>query len=67
MIEIKSIDDLIGPGALPGTVPTDIEQATGVERMELLAKLEGQDLWDMKPLDSSRVGMFKLPPLSLPA
>ena len=52
--EIKSKDDLLGPGAPDGTVPTDLEQATGLERLELLGKLEGKDIFDMTPLDSSR-------------
>jgi cytochrome c oxidase subunit 5b len=47
---------LIGPGAKPGTVPTDIEQATGLERFEILGKMEGVDIFDMKPLDASRKG-----------
>ena len=54
--EIKSKDDLVGPGAPDGTVPTDLEQATGLERLELLGKLEGKDIFDMTPLDSSRKG-----------
>ena len=55
--EIKSEADLIGPGAAPGTVPTDLEQATGLERLEILGKMQGIDIFDMKPLDASRKGM----------
>lgn len=51
------MDDLFGPGAKPGTVPTDMEQATGLERLEILGKMEGVDVFDMRPLDSSRRGM----------
>ena len=54
--DIKSMEDLIPPGAKPGTVPTDLEQATGLERLELLGKMQGIDIFDMKPLDSSRKG-----------
>jgi len=54
--EIKSVDDLIGPGATPGTIPTDVEQATGLERLEILGKMQGHDIFDMKPLDASRLG-----------
>lgn len=54
--EIKSDEDLIGPGARVGTVPTDIEQATGLERLEILGKMEGVDIFDMRPLDASRLG-----------
>lgn len=63
-IEIRNEDDLFGPGAAPGTVPTDIEQATGLERLELLGKIQGVDIFDMRPLDSSRKGAT--PPEPLP-
>jgi cytochrome c oxidase subunit 5b len=56
--EIKSETDLIGPGAAPGTVPTDLEQATGLERLEILGKMQGIDIFDMSPLPSDRVGVF---------
>jgi cytochrome c oxidase subunit 5b len=54
--EIKSESDLLPPGAAAGTVPTDLEQATGLERLEILGKMQGVDIFDMKPLDASRVG-----------
>ncbi len=57
--EIKSEADLFGPGAAPGTVPTDLEQAVGLERLEILGKMQGVDVFDMKPLDSSRKGMSR--------
>lgn len=50
------MEDLLGPGAEPGTIPTDLEQATGIERLELLGKMEGVDIFDMRPLDASRMG-----------
>lgn len=56
--EIKTEQDLLPPGAKPGTVPTDFEQATGLERLELIGKMQGIDVFDMKPLDSSRKGAF---------
>ncbi|KAL6895396.1 cytochrome c oxidase subunit VB domain-containing protein [Trichoderma longibrachiatum] len=59
--EIKTEDDLFGPGAQPGTVPTDLEQATGLERLEILGKMEGVDVFDMRPLDSSRRGTMDDP------
>ncbi|KAL0474047.1 cytochrome c oxidase [Neurospora intermedia] len=59
--EIKTKDDLFGPGAAPGTVPTDLEQATGLERLEILGKMEGVDVFDMKPLDASRRGTMENP------
>jgi len=55
-VEIKSADDLKGPGAAPATVPTDVEQSTGLERLEILGKMEGVDIFDMRPLDASRLG-----------
>ena len=54
--EIKDETDLMPPGAQPGTVPTDLEQATGLERLEILGKMQGVDIFDMRPLDSSRLG-----------
>ncbi|KAK1751438.1 putative cytochrome c oxidase [Echria macrotheca] len=61
--EIKTVDDLIGPGAAPGTVPTDLEQSTGLERLEILGKMEGVDIFDMRPLDASRKGTVENPVL----
>ncbi|KAL4873301.1 hypothetical protein BDV12DRAFT_160797 [Aspergillus spectabilis] len=59
--EIKSEEDLVPPGAKPGTVPTDIEQATGLERLELIGKMQGIDIFDMRPLDASRKGTLDNP------
>ena len=55
--EVKTESDLIGPGAAPGTVPSDLEQATGLERLEILGKMEGVDIFGMEPLDASRRGL----------
>lgn len=49
------------PGAAPGTIPTDLEQATGLERLEVLGKMQGVDIFDMRPLDASRLGTLKEP------
>jgi hypothetical protein len=43
----------------PGTVPTDAEQATGLERLEVLGKMQGIDIFDMRPLDASRLGTLQ--------
>ncbi|KAF8473487.1 cytochrome c oxidase subunit VB-domain-containing protein [Kalaharituber pfeilii] len=59
--EIKTEADLLPPGAKPGTVPTDLEQATGLERLEILGKMEGVDIFDMRPLDASRKGTVQDP------
>jgi hypothetical protein len=56
--EITSETDLIPEGAKPGTMPTDLEQATGLERLEILGKMQGVDIFDMSPLDASRKGTY---------
>ncbi|CAO3682302.1 unnamed protein product [Rhizopus microsporus] len=55
-----NVESNLGPGAKPGTIPTDLEQSTGLERMELLAKLEGKELFDMEPLNMT-LGTVKNP------
>ncbi|KAK6909691.1 cytochrome c oxidase subunit 5b [Kwoniella mangroviensis CBS 10435] len=52
---------LLGPGAKAGEVPTDEAQSTGIERFELLGKLEGVDVFDMKPLEITRLGTIENP------
>ena len=47
---------LYGTGAQPGTVPPDLEQATGLERLQLLGDMEGVSVFDDQPLDASRLG-----------
>ena len=47
---------LYGTGGKAGGVPTDIEQATGLERLQLLGDMEGINVFDDSPLDSSRLG-----------
>ncbi|RAL68580.1 hypothetical protein DID88_007299 [Monilinia fructigena] len=42
-------------------MPTDLDQATGLERLEILGKMQGVDVFDMKPLDSSRKGTLDDP------
>ncbi|QLL32739.1 hypothetical protein HG536_0D02610 [Torulaspora globosa] len=59
--EVNGPETLIGPGAKEGEIPTDLEQATGLERLELLGKLEGIEVFDLKPLDSSRKGTMQDP------
>ncbi|KAK0736432.1 cytochrome c oxidase subunit VB-domain-containing protein [Apiosordaria backusii] len=61
--EIRTMEDLVGPGAAPGTVPTDLEQSTGLERLEILGKMESIDVFDMRPLDASRLGTLANPVL----
>ena len=52
---------LYGPGVKPGEVPTDFDQATGIERLQLLGELEGVAVFDKTPLDSSRIGTMNDP------
>ncbi|CAG8488848.1 9391_t:CDS:2 [Dentiscutata erythropus] len=53
--------NFFGPGAKDGTVATDLEHATGLERAELLAAMEGKDLFEMKPLKITKYGTKKDP------
>lgn len=50
-----------GEGAPSGTMPTDEEQSTGLERFELMGRFEGVDVFDQQPLDASRLGTKKDP------
>lgn len=43
------------------TLTTSEEQATGLERFELLGKLEGVDVFDMKALEMDRMGTMDDP------
>lgn len=52
---------IFGPGGKPGEIPTDEQQATGLERFQLLGEMEGHDAFDLQPLDSSRVGTLQDP------
>jgi cytochrome c oxidase subunit 5b len=61
LADVHGTESLIGQGAKEGTFPTDLEQATGLARLELLAKLEGVEFFDTKPLDSSRTGTLADP------
>ena len=54
---------LLGEGGKAGEVPTDINQSTGLERLQTLGFLEGVDVFDSQPLDSSRIGTLDNPVL----
>ncbi|KAF5382029.1 hypothetical protein D9615_004390 [Tricholomella constricta] len=56
---------LYGEGGKPGQVPSDVDQATGIERLQLLGELEGINVFDDSPLDSSRIGTKANPVLVL--
>ncbi|ODV88974.1 hypothetical protein CANCADRAFT_32380 [Tortispora caseinolytica NRRL Y-17796] len=59
--DVDGPESLFGPGGKDGHIATDFEQATGLERLELLGKLEGIDLFDQRPLDASRKGTMTDP------
>ena len=48
--------EIYGEGAKAGEIPTDVNQSTGLERLQILGALEGVEIFDLKPLDSSRLG-----------
>jgi cytochrome c oxidase subunit 5b len=50
-----------GEGGKVGEVASDEEQSTGLERFELLGRLQGLDVFDLKPLESDRKGTKKDP------
>lgn len=52
---------LFGEGSKPGEVPTDINQSTGLDRLQILGALEGVEVFDLNPLDASRVGTLENP------
>ncbi|KAF7976965.1 hypothetical protein HWV62_5033 [Athelia sp. TMB] len=55
--------NLFGPGAPAGQVPTEVEQATGLDRLELLAEMQGQKLFDEEPLPAEFTGTKENPVL----
>lgn len=52
---------IFGSGAKAGSVPTDLEQATGLERFELLYKLKGEEAFSTAPLEVTRLGTLADP------
>lgn len=52
---------LIGKGAQPGTIPTDLDQATGLQRFEELGKMEGVDVFDIENPITEGTGSMKDP------
>jgi cytochrome c oxidase subunit 5b len=52
---------IYGVGAKPGETPTDESQSTGLDRVQVLGVLEGLDVFDLEPLDSSRIGTLADP------
>ena len=52
---------IYGPGSTPGAVPTDEQQATGLERLQLLGKMEGIDVFNMKKPEATKKGTMANP------
>jgi cytochrome c oxidase subunit 5b len=59
--DITGPESLVSPGAPEGEVPNDFDQATGLERLELLGLMAGTKVFDRAPLDSSRKGTMEHP------
>lgn len=55
------IPTLFPPGAKAGVVPTDLDHATGLERLQVLGEKEGVKVFDYEPLDASRIGTLADP------
>ena len=53
--------EIYGEGAKAGQIPTDVNQSTGLERLQVLGALEGVEVFDEKPLDASRIGTLADP------
>src|SRR5260370_8318589 len=47
---------LLGDGAPDGTIPTEVNQATGLERLQILGHMDGVDVFHMQPLELTRLG-----------
>ncbi|ORY32924.1 cytochrome c oxidase subunit VB-domain-containing protein [Naematelia encephala] len=52
---------IYGPGGKRGEIPTDADQATGIERFELIADAVGVDAFDWKPIDMTHMGTLDNP------
>ena len=55
------VPKIYGPGSKPGEMPSLLDQATGLERLQLLGDIEGFEAFDRSPLDASRIGTKKEP------
>ncbi|CAN6655460.1 cytochrome c oxidase subunit 4, mitochondrial [Trichomonascus vanleenenianus] len=59
--QVSGPESLIGAGSVEGEVPTDFDQATNLERLEMLGLMAGVKVFDHTPLDSSRKGTLENP------
>ena len=55
---------ITGPGGKSGEVPSDLDQATGLERFELLYRLRGEEAFSTEPLQVVKMGTV-LEPISV--
>ena len=53
--------EIYGEGAKAGEIPTDVNQSTGLERLQMLGAKEGIEVFDFNALDSSRIGTLAEP------
>jgi cytochrome c oxidase subunit 5b len=60
------LPQIYGPRSKPREVPTDELQSTGLERLQVLGEMQGVNVFDKSPLDSSRVGT-KASPIIVPS
>jgi cytochrome c oxidase subunit 5b len=56
-----TVPKVFGPGSKPGEIPSIMDQATGLERLQLLGDIQGVEVFDRQPLDASRIGTKKEP------
>lgn len=61
LADVEGPETLIGAGTPDGQVPNDFDQATGLERLELLGLAAGVKIFDHEPLDASRKGTMEDP------
>ncbi|KAI8873237.1 cytochrome c oxidase, partial [Ramicandelaber brevisporus] len=51
-----------GPGTADSNhIPSNFDQATGLERYEMMAELEGRKPWDIDPIVPAKIGTAKEP------
>ena len=51
----------VGSGAKPGTIASQVEQATGIERDEYLASLQGKKFFNLEVSGSKQFGTKQNP------
>lgn len=62
LADVTGPNKLFGPGTeSPDAMPTAFDISTGLERLELLAKMEGVELFDTQPLIQDRKGTMDDP------